>query len=95
MMPRRRTAILVVCCLAQFLAMLDVSLMNVALEPVRADLGFSATGLQWVINAYTLAAAGFLLIGGRAADLFGRRRVFVGGLALFALASLAGGLVGY
>ena len=95
MMPRRRTAILVVCCLAQFLAMLDVSLMNVALEPVRADLGFSATGLQWVINAYTLAAAGFLLIGGRAADLFGRRRVFVGGLALFALASLAGGLAGH
>jgi EmrB/QacA subfamily drug resistance transporter len=92
MIDRSRTRILVVCCLAQCLAMLDVSIMNVALEPIRADLGFSATGLQWVVNAYTMAAAGFLLLGGRAADLFGRRRVFVGGLALFGLASLVGGL---
>jgi MFS family permease len=65
---------------------LDVSIVNVALAPIRADLGFSTTGLQWVVNGYALACAGFLLLGGRAADLFGRREVFAGGLALFGLA---------
>jgi EmrB/QacA subfamily drug resistance transporter len=89
---RRPTSILAVCCVAQFLAVLDVSIVNVALAPIRADLGFSTAGLQWVVGAYTLACAGCLLLGGRAADLFGRREVFVGGLALFGLASLAGGL---
>ena len=84
--------ILVCCCLGQFLGVLDVSIVNVALEPIRDDLGFSTTGLQWVVNAYALACAGFLLLGGRAADLFGRREVFAGGLALLGLASLAGGL---
>ena len=59
---------------------------------MRADLGFSATGLQWVVNAYTLTFAGFLLLGGRAADLFGRRRIFLAGLALFTAASLVCGL---
>ena len=92
MTARRQTAILGVCCLAQCLCMLDVSIVNVALDQIRADLRFSTTGLQWVLNAYTLAAAGFLLLAGRAADLLGRREVFVGGLALFGLASLAGGL---
>jgi EmrB/QacA subfamily drug resistance transporter len=92
MLDGRRTPILVVCCLAQFLAVLDVSIVNVALDPMRADLGFSTASLQWVVNAYTLASSGFLLLGGRAADLLGRREVFVGGLALFGLASLAGGL---
>jgi EmrB/QacA subfamily drug resistance transporter len=92
MVIRPRTPILVVCCVAQFLAMLDVTIVNVALEPIRADLRFSATGLPWVITAYTLASAGFLLLGGRAADLFGRREVFVGGLIVFGTASLAGGL---
>jgi EmrB/QacA subfamily drug resistance transporter len=89
---RHKSLILALCCLAQFMVILDVSIVNVALPSIRGDLGFSATGLQWVVNAYTLAFAGFLLLGGRAADLIGRREVFVGGLLLFALASLAGGV---
>jgi EmrB/QacA subfamily drug resistance transporter len=89
---RRRSLTLVLCCLAQFMVVLDVSIVNVALPSISADLGFSAASLAWVVNAYTLAFAGFLLLGGRAADLLGRREVFAGGLALFALASLAGGL---
>jgi EmrB/QacA subfamily drug resistance transporter len=84
--------ILVLCCLAQFMVILDVSVVNVALPSIRADLGFSAVDLQWIVNAYTLTFAGFLLLGGRAADLLGRRRVFVFGLLLFAAASLVGGL---
>jgi EmrB/QacA subfamily drug resistance transporter len=88
----RPARILALCCLAQFIGVLDVSIVNVALAPIRADLGFSTAGLQWVVNAYTLACAGFLLLGGRAADLFGRREVLVAGLALFGLASLIGGL---
>jgi EmrB/QacA subfamily drug resistance transporter len=84
--------ILALCCLAQFLGVLDVSIVNVGLASIRDDLGFSTAGLQWVVNAYTLACAGCLLLGGRAADLFGRREVFAAGLALFGLASLAGGL---
>jgi EmrB/QacA subfamily drug resistance transporter len=89
---RHKTLTLVLCCLAQFMGMLDLSIVNVALAPIRADLGFSTAGLQWVVNAYALACAGCLLLGGRAADLFGRREVFVAGLAVFGLASLAGGL---
>jgi EmrB/QacA subfamily drug resistance transporter len=89
---RHKSLILALCCLAQFMVILDVSIVNVALPSIRGDLGFSATGLQWVVNAYTLAFAGFLLLGGRAADLIGRREVFAGGLLLFALASLAGGI---
>src|SRR3954468_717051 len=88
----RKTWTLILCCAAQFMVILDVSIVNVALPSIRRDLGFSAVELQWVVNAYTLAFAGFLLLGGRAADLLGRRRVFVFGLALFSLASLAGGL---
>jgi EmrB/QacA subfamily drug resistance transporter len=84
--------VLVLCCLAQFMVVLDVSIVNVALPSISADLGFDPASLAWVVNAYTLAFAGFLLLGGRAADLLGRREVFAGGLALFALASLAGGL---
>jgi EmrB/QacA subfamily drug resistance transporter len=86
--------ILILCCLAQFMVILDVSVVNVALPSIRRDLGFSAVDLQWIVNAYTLTFAGFLLLGGRAADLLGHRRVFVGGLALFAFASLAGALSG-
>jgi EmrB/QacA subfamily drug resistance transporter len=82
---------LVLACVAQFMVILDVSVVNVALPSIRNDLGFSATGLQWVVNAYTLTFAGFLLLGGRAADLLGRRRVFIGGLLLFSLSSLVGG----
>ena len=89
---RRATLTLVVCCLAQFMVVLDVSIVNVALPSISADLDFEPASLAWVVNAYTLAFAGFLLLGGRAADLLGRREVFAGGLALFALASLAGGL---
>src|SRR3989449_4644817 len=88
----RKTETLILCCLAQFMVILDVSVVNVALPSIRKDLGFSAVDLQWVVNAYTLTFAGFLLLGGRAADLLGRRRVFVAGLLLFAVASLAGGL---
>ncbi|WP_445149857.1 MFS transporter [Baekduia sp. Peel2402] len=83
---------LVLCCLAQFMVILDVSIVNVALPSIRADLDFSATGLQWVVNAYTLTFGGFLLLGGRAADLIGRREVFAGGLLLFGFASLLGGI---
>lgn len=88
---RRRSLTLLLCCLAQFMVILDVSIVNVALPSIRRDLGFAAADLQWVVNAYTLAFSGFLLLGGRAADLLGRREVFVGGLLLFALASLLGG----
>lgn len=88
---RHRLLLLVLCCLAQFMVILDVSIVNVALPSISSDLGFTSASLAWVVNAYTLAFAGFLLLGGRAADLLGRREVFAGGLGLFALASLAGG----
>ena len=84
-----RSALLIVVCLAQFMVILDVSVVNVALPSIRSGLGFSTTGLQWVVNAYTLTFAGFLMLGGRCADLLGRRRVFLAGTALFALSSLA------
>ena len=77
---------------AQFMVVLDATIVNVALPSIRTDLGFDATSLQWVVNAYTLLFGGFLLLGGRVGDLVGRRRVFLTGLGLFATASLAGGL---
>lgn len=89
---RRNLWTLVLCCTAQFMVILDVSIVNVALPSIRSELHFGGNELQWVVSAYTLAFAGFLLLGGRAADLLGRRRVFICGLLLFALASLAGGL---
>src|SRR4051794_36183016 len=92
MQSERKRLVLALCCLAQFMVVLDVSIVNVALPSIREDLGFSAVDLQWIVNAYTLAFAGFLLLGGRAADLLGPRRVMIAGLALFGLASLAGGL---
>jgi EmrB/QacA subfamily drug resistance transporter len=76
---------------AQFVVVLDASIVNVALPSIGGDLHFSQDDLSWVINAYTLTFGGFLLLGGRMADLLGRRRLFIGGLVLFALASLAGG----
>ncbi|MEV4373985.1 MFS transporter [Nonomuraea sp. NPDC049637] len=79
-------------CLAQFMTVLDVSIVNVALPAMDSDLRLGAEGLQWVVNAYLLTFAGFLLLGGRAADLYGRRRTFVAGLTVFAVAGLAGGL---
>ncbi|MFH8792858.1 MFS transporter [Streptomyces sp. NPDC017941] len=84
--------VVAVACAGQFLVVLDVSVVNVALPSMRTDLGLSATGLQWVVNAYSIAFAGFMLLGGRAGDLFGRKRMFLVGLGLFTLASLAGGL---
>ncbi len=74
------------------MVVLDVTIINVALPQMRADLHMTTAGQQWVINAYTLTFAGFLMLGGRAADLFGRRRVFIVGLATFTLFSLLGGL---
>ncbi|MFJ6723902.1 MFS transporter [Streptomyces sp. NPDC091281] len=79
-------------CAGQFLVVLDVSVVNVALPSMRAELDMSAAGLQWVVNAYAIAFAGFMLLGGRAGDLYGRKRMFLVGLGLFTLASLAGGL---
>ncbi|GLX92061.1 MFS transporter [Herbidospora sp. NBRC 101105] len=92
--PLDRTAItvIVLACLGQFMVVLDVSIVNVALPAMRAELGFTETGLQWVVNAYALTFAGLMLLGGRAADLFGRKRVFLTGVSVFALASLLGGL---
>jgi EmrB/QacA subfamily drug resistance transporter len=84
----RANALLLVVCLAQFMVNLDVAIVNVALPSIRDDLRFSSTGLQWVVNAYTLTFAGFLMLGGRAADLLGRRRVLLAGTAAFALSSL-------
>ncbi|MBV9660303.1 MAG: MFS transporter [Acidimicrobiales bacterium] len=83
--------ILAIACVAQFMVVLDVSIVNVALPSIGKDLHFSSTGLQWVVNAYVLTFAGFLLLGGRAADLFGRRSVYLFGLAVFTAASLVGG----
>src|ERR1700683_305530 len=84
--------ILAIACVAQFMVVLDVSIVNVALPSIGRDLHYSPTGLQWVVNAYVLTFAGFLLLGGRAADLFGRRRVYLFGLGLFTISSLVGGL---
>jgi EmrB/QacA subfamily drug resistance transporter len=88
----RKLWTLVICCVAQFMVVLDVSVVNVALPSIRADLHFTGTELQWVVNAYTLTFAGFLLLGGRAADLLGRRKMLVVGLAVFAATSLLGGI---
>ncbi|WP_189297809.1 MFS transporter [Streptomyces albospinus] len=84
--------VMLLVCAGQFLVVLDVSVVNVALPAMRSGLGLSELGLQWIVNAYVITFAGFMLLGGRAADLFGRKRIFVLGLALFTVASLAGGL---
>ncbi|MFE3652843.1 MFS transporter [Streptomyces sp. NPDC059101] len=93
----RRTAapawlVMLLVCAGQFLVVLDVSVVNVALPAMRSGLGLSELGLQWIVNAYVITFAGFMLLGGRAADIFGRKRIFVVGLALFTVASAAGGL---
>jgi EmrB/QacA subfamily drug resistance transporter len=84
--------VLALVCLGQFMVVLDISIVNVALPSIQSELGFSASGLQWILNAYTLTFAGFLLLGGRAGDLFGRRRMFLAGLGMFTVASFVGGL---
>jgi EmrB/QacA subfamily drug resistance transporter len=89
----RLWAILIVLCGALFLDALDVSMVGVALPSIRADLGLTTSSLQWVVSGYVLGYGGLLLLGGRAADLLGRRRVFLSALAVFAVASLFGGLV--
>jgi EmrB/QacA subfamily drug resistance transporter len=88
----KRWIALILLCSAQFVVVLDASIVNVALPTIGEALNFSESGLPWVVNAYVLTFGGFLLLGGRLADLLGRRRVFMFGLVLFALASLAGGL---
>src|SRR6201991_4676938 len=88
----RRWLALALLALAQFVVVLDASIVNVALPSIGKALDFSQDNLSWVVNAYTLTFGGFLLLGGRMADLLGRRRMFIAGLVLFAGASLAGGL---
>jgi EmrB/QacA subfamily drug resistance transporter len=88
----RRWVALILLCAAQFMVVLDVSIVNVALPTIKTALGFSDANLQWVVSAYTLTFGGFLMLGGRAGDLLGRRKVFIGGMVLFSLASLACGL---
>jgi EmrB/QacA subfamily drug resistance transporter len=88
----KRWIALILLCVAQFVVVLDASIVNVALPTIGEKLHFTDSSLPWVLNAYVLTFGGFLLLGGRLADLLGRRRLFMGGLVLFALASLAGGL---
>jgi len=93
--PERATnrwLILVIACLAQFMVVLDATVVNVALPSIQRGLHFSPSSLQWVVNAYTLIFGGFLLLGGRAGDLLGRKRLFIVGVALFSGASLLNGL---
>ncbi|MFJ6074499.1 MFS transporter [Streptomyces sp. NPDC093065] len=90
--PPRTGLVLTVVCLCQLMVVLDISVVNVALPSIRTDLGFGASGLQWVVNAYTLTFGGLLLLGGRVADLVGHRRAAVAGLGVFGLTSLLGGL---
>jgi len=91
---RKRWLALLLVCAAQLMIVLDGTIVNVALPVIQSSLGFSEVSLSWVVNAYLLTFGGFLLLGGRAGDLFGRRRVFMIGLALFTLASLFCGLAG-
>ncbi|HYT52613.1 MAG TPA: MFS transporter [Gaiellaceae bacterium] len=92
MNSRNRWLALYVLCLGSLMIVLDVTIVNVALPSIREDLGFSETSLAWVVNAYLLTYGGFLLLGGRLGDLFGHRRLFLTGITLFTLASLACGL---
>ncbi len=85
-------AVLVVVCFAQFMVVLDATIVNVALPSIESGLSLSASNLQWVINAYSLTLGGLLLLGGRAGDILGRKRIFIAGLVLFSAASLANGL---
>ena len=93
---RRKWFALVLLCMVQFMVVLDIAIVNVALPSIQVDLGFSPENLQWVISAYALVFGGFLLLGGRAADMLGRRRMFLGGLVVFTARLTRGrpGLVG-
>ena len=90
--PRAKMLALALLATTQFVVVLDAAIVNVALPSIGKDLEFSQDNLSWVVNAYVLVFGGFLLLGGRIADLLGRRRLFIVGLILFAAASLAGGL---
>lgn len=85
-------AILALACAAEFMVILDVSVVNVALPTIQTKHGFALTNLQWVVNSYALVFAGFLLLGGRLADVYGIRRIFLLGLLLFSAFSFVGGL---
>src|SRR2546422_8166632 len=87
-----RWLVLVLVCVAQFMVVLDATIVNVALPSIQHGLHFSASSVQWIVNAYTLVFGGFLLLGGRAADLFGRQLLFVAGVAIFTGASMLNGL---
>src|SRR5579862_3271858 len=89
---RRRWLALYLLCLGTLMIVLDTTIVNVALPSIRGDLGFSEASLAWVVNAYLLTFGGFLLLGGRLGDLYGQRRLFVIGIALFTVASLACGM---
>ncbi len=89
---RRGALILMLLCTVQFLDIVDGSIVNVALPSIREDLGFSQQSIQWVLSGYLVSYGGFLLLGGRAGDLLGRRRVLIAGTAVFAICSMAGGL---
>src|SRR5712691_8667168 len=89
---RRKWLALGLLAAAQFMVVVDIAIVNVALPSIKIDLGFSERNLQWVISAYALTFGGFLLLGGRAADLLGRRRMFLIGTVVFTLASLLAGL---
>src|SRR5436309_3996476 len=89
---RKRWFALALIVTAQFMVVLDVAIVNVALPSIRTDLGFSQENLQWVITAYAIMFGGVLLLGGRLADLLGRRRMFIAGLTIFTVFSLFDGL---
>src|SRR5437763_8054315 len=89
---KKRWLALYILCLGELMIVLDTTIVNVALPSIRTDLAFSETALVWVVNAYMLTYGGFLLLGGRLGDLYGSRRAFLYGLALFTLSSLACGL---
>ena len=91
-LPRNLNIALVVIALAQLMVVLDVAIVNVALPSIQRELHFAATDLEWVVNAYAIAFGGLLLLGGRAGDLFGRRRMFIIGALMFTAGSMAGGL---
>src|SRR6266545_8182883 len=89
---RRKWMALALLLSVQFMVVLDIAIVNVALPSIQIDLAFSQENLQWVVSAYALLFGGFLLLGGRVADLIGRRRVFVAGIIVFTTASLLSGL---
>src|SRR5215204_3413141 len=92
MFASRTNLALLLLCLASFMAVVDDTIVTIALPSMRRELGFSGADAQWIFNGYMLAFGGLLLLFGRAADLWGRRRMFLAGLALFGVSSLLGGL---